>query len=59
VSENIGRDPAFREQYAGGVKDDPQVEAALAGSNTPSLSLPPATLPIGVPMQWGQAVKLR
>lgn len=43
----IGRDPLFRDQYSGGVKEDAEFEAALAGSPQPRISLPASPQPIG------------
>jgi hypothetical protein len=48
LMEEIGRDPAFRSQYEGGVAEDPQVEEALGGPHAPRLQirLAPATQPL-------------
>lgn len=50
----------FRDQYAGGVKEIPEFEQALAGSAAPRLSLPPVTAPLGE-VRWDShgAVRLR
>lgn len=42
----ISRDPLFRDQYSGGVKPDPEFEAALAGSPQPRITLPPVQQPL-------------
>lgn len=36
----------FRDQYAGGVEDVPEFEAALSGSPAPRLSLRPVVQPL-------------
>lgn len=41
----LTKDPVFRNQYEGQVKEDDEFQAALAGA------LPPARLPIGNPIQ--------
>lgn len=60
MTGDMGRDPLFREQYAGGVLPDPEVEAALGGPNTPRMYMPPVTQPLGA-VEWLNhgAVKLR
>ncbi|HZQ44466.1 MAG TPA: hypothetical protein VFA99_14520 [Acidobacteriaceae bacterium] len=61
---SISRDPGFRDQYAGGLQPDPDVEAALAGSPQGSSSSPqairraPSSMP-GLTDQFGPMVKLR
>lgn len=58
---SISQDPVFREQYAGGLTRDPEVEAALDGPNTPRSTLPPVTSQREVSGQvfFGQPVRLR
>lgn len=50
LSAELGRDPLFREQYAGGVPLDKEFEDALGGPHAPRLTLPPATQPLGNPV---------
>lgn len=53
------RNPNWRNQYAGGLKPDPDVEAALSGAEAP-VSFRPAPVPFSaVPSQFGAFVKLR
>lgn len=60
MSEELTRDPAFRDQYAGGVKEDAEFEAALAGSPQPRLSMPTVTQPLAQAMWLSpQGVRLR
>lgn len=47
--DDIGKDPAFRAQYEGGIAPDPQVEDALGGPHAPRITLPPVTQPLGAP----------
>lgn len=58
MSGDIGKDPLFRDQYAGGVKDDPEFEAAISGSPQPRLSLPPVQQPLS-PQTIQPFVRLR
>lgn len=37
----------FRDQYAAGVKEDQEFEAAISGSPQPRLYIPPVTQPLG------------
>lgn len=55
------RSPAWRDQYAGGLKPDPQVEAALAGAPmSETVSFRPVSMPQpAAPSQFGSFVKLR
>lgn len=54
------RDPGWRDQYAGGLKPDPEVEAALSGSPMETVSFRPAPVPFAAaPSQFGAFVKLR
>jgi hypothetical protein len=54
------RDPGWRDQYAGGLVPDPQVEAALCGAPYETVSFRPAPVPFSAsPSQFGSFVKLR
>jgi hypothetical protein len=58
MSEEIHKDPVFRDQYAGGIGADPEVEAALGGPNAPRITMPPVTRPLGG-VQWMGAGPVR
>ena len=56
---SVSHDPNFREQYAGGLRPDPEVEAALSGQEY----ITPQTRPVtqsrpSLPSQFGEMVKL-
>lgn len=59
MTGDMGRDPLFREQYAAGVKLDPEFEQALGGPHAPRLSMPPVTQPLAVSWANPMGVKLR
>lgn len=53
------QDPNWRNQYAGGLKPDPDVEAALSGQAS-EVSFRPTPIPLyQAPSQFGAFVKLR
>lgn len=55
---SVSQDPLFRDQYAGGVRPDKDVEAALSGREAP-LSPTDAAPPMQpMPYTFGAAVKL-
>jgi hypothetical protein len=54
------RTPQWRDQYAGGLAPDPEVEAALSGAAYETVSFRPAPVPFAaVPSGFGSFVKLR
>jgi hypothetical protein len=54
------REPGWRDQYAGGLAPDPQVDAALSGASYETVSFRPAPVPFAaVPSGFGSFVKLR
>lgn len=59
MTGDMGRDPLFREQYAGGVKPDPEFEEALGGPSVPRLAMPAAPQPIGGGMLWVNPMGVR
>lgn len=54
----IAKDPVFRSQYECGVKEDPQVQAALNGEASP-VNFKPMPQPAQTQSGFGQMVKLR
>lgn len=54
----ITKDPVFRSQYECGVKEDPQVQAALNGEAAP-VNFKPMPQPAQTQSGFGQMVKLR
>ena len=60
IERNVAPNP-FRDQYAGGLKEDADVQAALNGEPMPEVNFNPAPQPVSAApsQQFGPMVKLR
>lgn len=61
MTDDIGHDPQFRDQFLEGVKPDPEFEAALYGSHAPAVQMREASRPLGGDARFfsGPMVRLR